>query len=226
MFLKQVCARLSYWRLIEPKNVHLHIMHNGIAELRIVGVRKMPSSAVLMTRPSQPKSHDQTIDPEGELPLGASEYFFYLLFQVARQRDLFCDKALAPCGLNMAQWRSLAIVRRMEVCTMSSLARYSTIERTTLTRAVDQLVTRGLITRWVPESDRRQVNLSLSELGEAAFVQGAAILDPHNVHLLKDEAPTQMRHAMGVLQNTLRKLAGNEVLAADLLNFGGAPLGG
>ena len=167
-------------------------------------------------------SPDQTLDPEGELPLGASEYFFYLLFQVARQRDLFCDKALSPCGLNMAQWRSLAIVRRMEVCTMSALARYSTIERTTLTRAVDQLVARGLVARWVPDRDRRQVNLSLSELGEAAFVQGAAILDPHNLHLLQDEAPAQMRHAMAVLQNTLRKLAGNEDLAADLLNFGAA----
>ena len=173
--------------------------------------------------PNSPRtpSPDQALDPEGELPLGASEYFFYLLFQVSRQRDLFCDKVLASCGLNMAQWRSLAIVRRMKVCTMSSLARYSTIERTTLTRAVDQLVARGLVTRWVPDRDRRQVNLSLSELGEAAFGQGAAILDPHNLHLLKDEAPQQMRHAMAVLQNTLRKLAGNEVLAADLLNFGG-----
>jgi DNA-binding MarR family transcriptional regulator len=201
-------------------------MHSGISELRIVGVAKMPFSAVLMTRSPPPKSPDQTIAPEGGLPLGASEYFFYLLFQVARQRDLYCDKALAPCGLNMAQWRSLAIVRRMEVCTMSSLARYSTIERTTLTRAVDQLVTRRLVTRWVPERDRRQVNLSLSDLGEAAFLQGAAILDPHNLHLLKDEAPAQMRDAMEVLQNTLRKLAGNEVLAAELLNFGGAPAGG
>ena len=174
-----------------------------------------------MTHRSTSETPGQTIDPDGELPLGESEYFFYLLFQVARQRDLYCDKALAACGLNMAQWRSLAIVRRMEICTMSSLARYSTIERTTLTRAVDQLVGRGLVERWVPESDRRQVNLSLSELGEQAFAQGAAILDPHNVHLLRDEAPSQMRHAMAVLQNTLRKLAGNEVLAADLLNFGG-----
>jgi DNA-binding MarR family transcriptional regulator len=204
-------------------------MYNGISELRIVAVREMPLSAAPMKSPPRPKSADQTtdqtsgggLDPEGDLPLGASEYFFYLLFQVARQRDLFCDKALAPCGLNMAQWRSLAIIRRMEVCTMSSLARYSTIERTTLTRAVDQLVGRGLVERWVPESDRRQVNLSLSELGHQAFGHGAAILDPHNLHLLQDEPPAQLRHAMTVLQNTLRKLAGNEVLAADLLNFGG-----
>lgn len=192
--------------------------------MRIVTLYEMPLSAGLMTPPSRPQTPDQSLDPEGELPLGASEYFFYLLFQVARQRDLFCDKALAPCGLNMAQWRSLAIIRRMEVCTMSSLARYSTIERTTLTRAVDQLVARGLVERWVPESDRRQVNLRLSDVGEQAFAQGAAILDPHNLHLLNDEAPTELRHAMAVLQNTLRKLAGNEVLAADLLNFGaGAP---
>ena len=201
-------------------------MYNGISELRIVGLREMPLSAGPMPSPPTTATPDEALDPEGELPLGASEYFFYLLFQVARQRDLFCDKALNACGLTMAQWRSLAIVRRMEVCTMSSLARYSTIERTTLTRSVDQLVARGLVTRWVPDRDRRQVNLSLSELGEAAFAQGAAILDPHNLHLLQDEAPHQMRHTLAVLQNTLRKLAGNEALAADLLNFGSAAPGG
>ena len=73
-----------------------------------------------MTNASPPDTPGQTqgpsqveaLDPEGDLPLGASEYFFYLLFQVARQRDLFCDKALNACGLTMAQWRSLAIVRR------------------------------------------------------------------------------------------------------------------
>lgn len=175
-----------------------------------------------MARAPRPSSSGGAADQEDEFPLEASEYFFYLLFQAARQRDLFCDKALAACGLNMAQWRSLAIVRRLEVCTMTSLARYSTIERTTMTRAVDQLVGRGLVTRWVPDHDRRQVNLSLTDLGEDTFLQAVEILDEGNKHLLDDVHPDRLRDAMRVLQNNLRKLAGSEELAMDLLNFGRA----
>lgn len=175
-----------------------------------------------MPRTPKSKSADSSPDPEGELPLGASEYFFYLLFQVARQRDVFCDIALEPCGLNMAQWRSLAIVRRLEACTMTSLARYSTVERTTLTRSVDQLVGRGLVTRWVPDRDRRQVNLSLTDLGEEVYGQAVMILNERNKRLLDEEDPRRLRDAMRVLQNTVRKLSGSDDLADDLLNFGGS----
>jgi DNA-binding MarR family transcriptional regulator len=173
-----------------------------------------------MSHPSKSKSSKRSAEADGEFPLGAREYFFYLLFQAARQRDLFCDKALSPCGLNMAQWRSLAIVRRLEVCTMTSLARYSTVERTTLTRAVDQLVGRGLVSRWVPDRDRRQVNLSLTDQGEELFLQAVVILDAHNAQLLDEVHPDRLRDAMVLLQANLRKLAGSDELAVDLLNFG------
>src|SRR5690349_3236139 len=119
-----------------------------------------------MSRPPR-RPQPNSVDPDGEFPLGAPEYFFYLLFQAQRQRDLSLDRALSPVGLNLAQWRTLAIVRRIDVCSMTLLARYSTVDRTTLTRAVDQLVDRGLVARWTPDHDRRQVNLRLTDEGEA-----------------------------------------------------------
>ena len=172
------------------------------------------------SRPSPKAARDNSVDPDGEFPLGPSEYFFYLLFQAARQRDTFFDRALAPAGLNLAQWRSLAIIRRLETCTMSSLARYSTVERTTLTRAVDQLVARGLVSRWTPEQDRRQVNLALTEVGEATYGKAVAILKERNQWVLQDVDPQRLRHATRVLQTTLRRLVAENDLAVDLITFG------
>lgn len=173
-----------------------------------------------MARAPDTQPFDNSLDPDGEFPLGAPEYFFYLLFQAARQRDLFFDKELKPVGLNLAQWRSLAIIRRLEACTMTSLARYSTVERTTLTRAVDQLVARGLIVRTVPERDRRQVHLSLTDLGNDVYRQAVAILIDRNRAVLADVEPARLREASRVLQITLEKLTGESELASDLLNFG------
>jgi DNA-binding MarR family transcriptional regulator len=161
-----------------------------------------------------------SVDPDGEFPLGPPEYFFYLLFQAARQRDLFFDRELAPVGLNLAQWRSLAIIRRLESCTMTALARYSTVERTTLTRAIDQLVSRGLIDRSVPDRDRRQVNLRLTDQGKSTYSQAVAILKDRNQQVLADVDPKRLREATRVLQETLLKLTGDDDLATDLLNFG------
>jgi DNA-binding MarR family transcriptional regulator len=163
---------------------------------------------------------DYSVDPDGEFPLGAPEYFFYLLFQAARQRDGFFAKALKPAGLNLAQWRSLAIIRRLEVCTMSSLARYSTVERTTLTRAVDQLVARGVVSRWTPDQDRRQVNLALTDLGEVTYGKAVAILKERNQWVLEDIDPQRLRDATRVLQESLRRLVDDDELALDLITFG------
>jgi len=163
---------------------------------------------------------DNSVDPEGEFPLGASEYFFYLLFQTARQRDAFFDRALKPVDLNLAQWRSLAIVRRLKVCTMSQLARYSTVERTTLTRAVDQLVGRGLVSRCTPDQDRRQVNLALTDQGEATYGTAVQILKERNQWVLQDVDPKRLRDATRVVQTALRRLIADDALALDLISFG------
>jgi DNA-binding MarR family transcriptional regulator len=169
---------------------------------------------------------DNSVDPLGEFPLGAPEYFFYLLFQASRQRDLAFDAALAPIGLSLVQWRALASVRRIENCTMSALARYSGVERTTLTRTADLLVERGLVERWSPEHDRRQVNLAMTEAGEGIYAEAVTLLKVCNQRFLEKTNPKQLREATRVLQAALQGIVDDDALAADLLSFGrpaGAP---
>ena len=166
------------------------------------------------------RPRDHSLDPEGEFPLGASEYFFYLLFQAQRQRDVYFGQRLAATGLDLTQWRTLAIIRRIDGCTMTSLSRYSTIERTTLTRAIDQLVGRRIVTRWVPDSDRRQVNLALTEAGETIYAEAVAILLEHNRQVLAGIPPEDLRTASRVLQVAVRGLVGEGKLADELLSFG------
>lgn len=106
---------------------------------------------------------------------------------------------------------------------MTALARFSTVERTTLTRAVDQLVARGLLERGVPDRDRRQITLSLTDDGKGVYARAVAILRDRNQEVLAGVDEKRLRDATRVLQKALVKLTGEGELARDLLNFGTIP---
>jgi len=170
-----------------------------------------------MTRTAYPEN---SVDPDGEFPMGDKEYFFYLLFQAARQRDLAVEERLEDLGLNLPGWRALAVMRRIDDCTMKALARYSTIDRTTLTRTVDQLVDHGHVERCVPARDRRQVNLSLSGGGSETYDQAIARVMALNHEVLASIDPQELRIANRVIQVVLCNIVADEALAADLVSFG------
>lgn len=167
-----------------------------------------------------PSYRSNSTDPEGEFPLGVSEYFFYLLYQAARQRDLLSDRMMKATGLNVGRWRALAVIRRVENCTMSELALLSAVERTTLTRSVDQLVAQGLVERWTPPADRRQVNLGLTEKGEQVYAEAVQVLLDNNAGALDGLDPDSIREATRVLQNVVSVQAPSRRDAANLLTFG------
>lgn len=163
----------------------------------------------------------QSIDPTGEFPLGTPEYLFYLLFQAARQRDLRFDRALAGIGLNVHRWRTLAIIRRIENCAMKDLALYSAVDRTTLTRVVDQLVAQGLVQRWSTPRDRRRVHLMLSDAGETAYRAAMTALLSGNQAMLQGVTEGQARTAARVMAQVIRNLMDQPLEAEKLLAYGG-----
>jgi DNA-binding MarR family transcriptional regulator len=105
------------------------------------------------------------MDPAGEFPLDLTSYVFHLFAVVTRHREARLETALKPVGINLSRHRALSVIHTLEPCTMSELADYSAVDRTTLTRTVDQLVDAGLVERATPRQDRRQVVLTLTELG-------------------------------------------------------------
>ncbi len=91
-----------------------------------------------------PKASQATyVDPKGEFPLDVTTYLFHLFIVTARHRDARLDKALKPLGLNVSRHRALSVIALLEPCAMSALAEFSAVDRTTMTRTVDQLVAAG-----------------------------------------------------------------------------------
>ena len=159
-------------------------------------------------------------DPSGEFAVAVPEYVFYLLHQTIRRRDLAYDAAIGPDDLSAARARTLAIIRRVEGCTMSTLSRFSTIDRTTLTREVDHLVAEDLVTRTAQASDRRRVHLALTAKGQALYRQGLPVLAAIHASALAGVSDERQREIARGLQIVVRNLAGDPEMAEALIAFG------
>lgn len=163
---------------------------------------------------------DHSVDSSGEFPLATAEYLFYLLFQAARQRDLFFNRTAGASGLTLQHWRTLAVIRRIENCSMKDLALYAAVDRTTLTRVIDHLVAQGLVERWSPARDRRQVQVTLSAAGEAAFDGAVASLLQNNRAMLAGVDEASAREAVRVVQQVIRNMMDDPLAAERLLAYG------
>jgi DNA-binding MarR family transcriptional regulator len=162
-------------------------------------------------------------DPLGEFPIDAPQYLFYLIFQIDHHRAVAFEPVLEPFGLTVATWRGLSVVRRLDGCTMKSLAAFTAIDRTTLTRAVDQLVARGLIARTTPPNDRRKVSLSLTDAGEALYAQVVPALIAFNADNLGGLSDAKQREVSRALRTILEAIVRDNEDAETLVNFGQTP---
>ncbi|MGA0602049.1 MarR family winged helix-turn-helix transcriptional regulator [Caulobacter sp. KR2-114] len=149
------------------------------------------------------------------------DYLFYLMFHATRQREMAFDAALADVGLNINRLRTLSVIQRLNGCTMKDLARLTAIDRTTLTRAVDQLVEQGLVERSTPAGDRRKVQMCLSPEGEAFYREATQLIDDFNRRALAGVGRRQQVELLQVLNTVIRNISGDSELAHELITFGG-----
>jgi DNA-binding MarR family transcriptional regulator len=158
-------------------------------------------------------------DPPGGFPYPLTTYLFHLFTTIGRLRDAKLDKALRPLGLNVSRHRAVAVIALIEPCTMSELADLSAIDRTTMTRIVDQLVVRALVERATSDADRRQVVIRLTDAGRAVYRKALRVIDTVNraaiADLPEDALQTMARTQQAILEN----LAPDAERARRLLDF-------
>jgi MarR family transcriptional regulator, lower aerobic nicotinate degradation pathway regulator len=148
----------------------------------------------------------RTPDPAGEFPRELTSYVFHLFAVVSRHREARLEELLRPLGLNLSRHRALAVISSFEPCTMSELAEYTAVDRTTLTRTVDQLVEAGFVERATPREDRRQVVLTLTNSGRRTCQQSLNAIFECNRDLLADLPEADQRVAARVLESFLGRL--------------------
>ena len=156
-------------------------------------------------------------DPEGEFPFAPAFYLLHLTVVLDRHRDVRVEKVLRGSGVNLPGHRAMRIISRLGPVTMGELADYAIIDRTTLTRLVDQLVDQGLVERAKPPGDRRKIVLTLTPQGRRIHAAMRRAISREDEALMRDLPERDLRAAARLQRRIIERLIADEQLRQRLL---------
>jgi len=151
-----------------------------------------------LRKPAESATAPPDFDLEGHV--------FYLFTQIMGRRNRQLQEQLAPCGIGVPQWRILAVLHERAGCTMNELADVTTVDRTTLTRALDRMARDGLVTRKSDARDRRNVRLGLTPAGNDAFCRVLPRVVAQNERAVEGFGAAEAASIRALLHRMLRNL--------------------
>lgn len=165
-------------------------------------------------------------DPADEFPFAVDDYLLHLIVAIYQFRDYRLDNALRALGLNVSRYRVLGVLDRFGASSMTELASFTAMQRTTLTRIADQLVAAGFVDRTTEARDRRQVILMLTDLGRETYARGLEMVRALNMQLLDKVPEAERRSAARVLMEVVENLAPSQLARDGIIHFSREGLSG
>ncbi|MEP6867206.1 MAG: MarR family winged helix-turn-helix transcriptional regulator [Novosphingobium sp.] len=107
-----------------------------------------------MSVPKPPRSQDEL---ESYLP--------YLVNRLAVLGQAVQNRQLSANGINLVILRTLSILHIEDALTINEIAARTFTEQSSTSRAIDAMVSQGLVERRIPERDQRQRVIALTPLG-------------------------------------------------------------
>ena len=114
-----------------------------------------------------------------------------VLRTVTRRVAAIYDLALAPLGINVAQFSLMRNIARNSPLTLTRLARLTELDRSTIGRNVRVLERMGLAALGRGE-DQREAMVALTERGEALLVEAAPLWDAAQEQMERQLGPATL----------------------------------
>ncbi len=127
--------------------------------------------------------------------------FCILLRQAARKTSSVYDNALAPLGINVAQFSTLRKIRRAGSISVTELAHLSELDRSTMGRNVKVLQRMGLIEP-AASDDHRETSVTLTADGRDLVERGSPLWDEAQKEIetrLGEDGVEQLQHLLRAL---------------------------
>jgi DNA-binding MarR family transcriptional regulator len=86
-----------------------------------------------------------------------------------RKLGVLGDCQSSCCGITLAQCHALVEIGRSKQISLNKLSELLTLDNSTTSRTVNNLVNKNLVKRDIDPNDRRYVTISLTESGEESF---------------------------------------------------------
>lgn len=142
------------------------------------------------------------------------DFLPYLLNRVVSQMNAPMQRQLRLRGMTLTHWRVLGFLRDRDDLIISELADRTVTDQATLSRALDRLEERGMITRVVDPQDSRQYKILLTATGRKEYQSLREHGELIEQWALGDLSVTE-RKALRVLLNRISDSMLTEGAAAD-----------
>ena len=170
-----------------------------------------------MSEPRPAKAEDAAV-PAGRREFDFSRYLpYHLTFPVGTVSRTLADAMHSRFGLKSAHWRIMALLGTRGPVSTRELAKYLSTEKSAVSRATTELISRGFVLRVLHPVDRRLLMLHFSPKGKRLFEQMSAVALDFEDALLRHVSAEEVR----VLDTVLGKLkAAAETYQAETAKIG------
>ena len=142
----------------------------------------------------------------GSEPSFVDNYLLYLLAAVSHQASGQFHAHVRSEGVRVPEWRVLATLNDEDGAMVTKLARISLLEQSHLTKIIDQMAVRGLVTRRPDPDDARRVRVFLTDEGRLLATRLVADARAHEIGILALLSKEEAAVLKPVLQRLLAKL--------------------
>lgn len=113
-----------------------------------------------------------------------SDYLLYLLAAASHAASAQFHSHVRDNGLRIAEWRVLACLAERDGQMITRLAQFALYEQSRLTRIIEKMEEKGLVSRRADARDGRRVRVYLTDEGRAVTNRLVATARTHEAQLL------------------------------------------
>lgn len=162
-----------------------------------------------MTDQSPPDRPPQGLPRLGEI--GLTNYAPYLMNRIMGRYNASLRDEMGGLGLTTPKMRALAVLSVIEGPLIRELSVYSVVEQSTLSRALDQLATEGLIRREADASDSRATRVFITDAGRTAFETLWPRMAEAHARMFRGIPDEERRAFVATLQKMLTNIRKHEI---------------
>jgi DNA-binding MarR family transcriptional regulator len=148
---------------------------------------------------------------QGLADIGLTNFAPYLMNRIMGRYNAGFREELAGLGLTTPKARALAVLSVIEAPLVGELAVYTVTEQSTLSRALDQLQSDGLIRRTTDPEDSRATRVSITDMGRDLFQTLWPHMHEAQERMFRDIPAAERQAFLSTLQRMLLNIRKHEI---------------
>jgi DNA-binding MarR family transcriptional regulator len=137
--------------------------------------------------------------------------------RILRATETYSRDLAQSAGLTAVQFRALQLIAERGRATATEISQRMFVSQATVTSLVDKLVKKGYVTREKSQTDRRQTNIELTELGHATVENAPDPLQQQFVARFEAMEDWEQSMVVAALERVARMLNADDMDVAPVL---------